>query len=576
MGAVSAQPTPSVVADPPTTIATGRPVPAWIGFGVVLVSAALFGMLGPLSRFAYDAGMEPAAFVAWRALIGLAAVGAYVAWRVHRAGIRLVRPGELSRRVKATLFVAALMGFTLNLAMFIAFDRITVALALLAFYTYPAMVAVVNVLLGRELLDRSKLLALSLALLGMVAVVASQLDPASGIRFDVIGIALALSAAVSQTVYVVISRDGYSEVPTEQAMTIVMLVTLIGAISLAVLTGAAGSRRLPADDAVGPAAAPVHRDLRGGDPLAWLPHRHPDDRRHPRRHPHAVRTGGGRGARRVAAPGVARAAPARRCHRDPGRGAHPPARRPDGSRGDARATAGRHPGWAMTPAGSRIRILLVDDHAMVRRGMRDFLELHDDLEIVGEAVDGASAISQAASLVPDVVVMDLMMPGIDGIEATARIKAAQPEIEIVALTSFIEEGRVVAAIEAGASGFLLKDAEADALAAAIRAARAGEVHLDPAIAGIVARRMRDGAGGRGGSDGAGGNGGGPATTLTGREREVLAGVARGLSNRAIGDELGITERTARTHVSNILAKLGLASRTQAALYAVEHGLDRPA
>jgi len=229
----------------------------------------------------------------------------------------------------------------------------------------------------------------------------------------------------------------------------------------------------------------------------------------------------------------------------------------------------------MTPAASRIRILLVDDHAMVRRGMRDFLELHDDLEIVGEAVDGASAISQAASLAPDVVVMDLMMPGIDGIEATARIKAAQPEIEIVALTSFIEEGRVVAAIEAGASGFLLKDAEADALAAAIRAARAGEVHLDPAIAGIVARRMRDGAGGRGGSDGAG-NGGASATTLTGREREVLAGVARGLSNRAIGDELGITERTARTHVSNILAKLGLASRTQAALYAVEHGLDRPA
>src|SRR5688500_13933555 len=142
-----------------------------------------------------------------------------------------------------------------------------------------------------------------------------------------------------------------------------------------------------------------------------------------------------------------------------------------------------------------IRILLVDDHAMVRRGMRDFLALHEDLEIVGEAADGAAAIEQAAALRPDVVVMDLLMPGVDGIDATARIKAADPDIEIVAITSFVEEARVVAALEAGASGFLLKDAEADELAAAIRAAASGEVHLDPAVAGIVARRMRSGAGG---------------------------------------------------------------------------------
>jgi DNA-binding NarL/FixJ family response regulator len=160
----------------------------------------------------------------------------------------------------------------------------------------------------------------------------------------------------------------------------------------------------------------------------------------------------------------------------------------------------------------------------------------------------------------------------DGIEATARIKTANPDVEIVAITSFIEEARIVAALEAGAAGFLLKDAEADELAAAIRAAASGEVHLDPAVAGIVARRMRVGAGG-------GGAGGGPGTnafrTLTARERDVLGGIAHGLSNRAIADELGITERTARTHVSNILAKLELSSRTQAALLAVQHGLDRP-
>ena len=139
------------------------------------------------------------------------------------------------------------------------------------------------------------------------------------------------------------------------------------------------------------------------------------------------------------------------------------------------------------------------------------------------------------------------------------------------ITSFIEEARIVAALEAGASGFLLKDAEADELAAAIRAAASGEVHLDPAVAGIVTRRMRDGAGANGG---AGGRTGSDALgILTARERDVLAGIARGLSNRAIADELGITERTARTHVSNILAKLGLSSRTQAALLAVQQGLD---
>jgi DNA-binding NarL/FixJ family response regulator len=237
----------------------------------------------------------------------------------------------------------------------------------------------------------------------------------------------------------------------------------------------------------------------------------------------------------------------------------------------------------------RIRIVLVDDHAMVRRGMRDFLALHDDLEVVGEAADGLAALQATADLAPDVVIMDLLMPEMDGIAATAEIKSRYPAVEVIALTSFIDEDRVTAAIEAGASGFLLKDAEADDLANAIRAAVAGEVHLDPAVAGIVARGMRDRSGSatRGAASaaaGAGGVSGGPGpfrgrgsaraslATLTGREREVLAGVARGLSNKAIADELGMAERTARTHVSNILAKLGLTSRTQAALFAVQHGL----
>ena len=217
---------------------------------------------------------------------------------------------------------------------------------------------------------------------------------------------------------------------------------------------------------------------------------------------------------------------------------------------------------------ARIRVLIVDDHAMVRRGLHDFLDIHDDLEVVGEAADGQAALEAAEQLRPDVIVMDLMMPGMDGIAATAQLKERHGSTEIVAITSFIEEDRVAAAIEAGASGFLLKDAEADDLAAAIRSAHAGEVYLDPSAARIVARRMRDGARPAGDVtiDG--------LARLTARERDVLACVARGLSNRAIAEELGMAERTARTHVSNILAKLGLSSRTQAALFAVEHGLDR--
>jgi DNA-binding NarL/FixJ family response regulator len=212
-----------------------------------------------------------------------------------------------------------------------------------------------------------------------------------------------------------------------------------------------------------------------------------------------------------------------------------------------------------------IRVLLVDDHGMVRRGLRGYLELLPDIEIVGEAENGRLAIEAARALRPDVILMDLLMPELDGIAATAAIRAELPEVEVVALTSFVEEARVTAALEAGAAGFILKDADADDVAAAIRAAHRGEVHLDPAVASMLARRVREGAAA---AD--------RAEPLTDREREVLGLVARGLSNRDIAARLVITERTARTHVSNILGKLGLASRTQAALYAVEHGLVPPA
>lgn len=210
----------------------------------------------------------------------------------------------------------------------------------------------------------------------------------------------------------------------------------------------------------------------------------------------------------------------------------------------------------------RIRVLLVDDHAMVRRGLRGFLELLDDIDVVGEAENGRLGVQAVGELRPDVVLMDLLMPELDGIGAIEQIKAQYPEVEVVALTSFVEEARVTAALEAGASGFILKDADADDVAGAIRAAHQGEVHLDPAVALLLARRVRSRAAERADD----------SEPLTEREREVLALVARGMSNKAIADELTITERTARTHVSNILGKLGLASRTQAALYAVEHGL----
>ena len=185
--------------------------------------------------------------------------------------------------------------------------------------------------------------------------------------------------------------------------------------------------------------------------------------------------------------------------------------------------------------------------------------------MVGEASDGSETLTQLHGLrdrgeAPDVVLMDLLMSPMDGIEATRQVRAHYPEVQVVALTSFVEEEKAQAALEAGASGFLLKDADADEVAAAIRAAHRGEVHLDPAIAGRLVRALRAPSTPR------------PGSELTGRERQVLRLVAAGKANKDIAAELNISERTARTHVSNILTKLGMTSRTQAALWAVREGL----
>jgi DNA-binding NarL/FixJ family response regulator len=215
---------------------------------------------------------------------------------------------------------------------------------------------------------------------------------------------------------------------------------------------------------------------------------------------------------------------------------------------------------------ARIRVLIVDDHQVVRTGLKTFFDLLPDIEVVGEAADGSEGVAMARRLEPDVVLMDLLMPNMDGITAIGRIKAERPETEIVTMTSFIEEEKVTSALEAGASGYVLKDAEADEVATAVRAAYAGEVHLDPAVARLLAQRMR--------------NRTLPAESLaeplTEREKDVIRLLGQGMSNKEIGAALFITERTARTYVSNILGKLGLASRTQAALWAVEHKLAEPA
>src|SRR5215213_4469552 len=212
-----------------------------------------------------------------------------------------------------------------------------------------------------------------------------------------------------------------------------------------------------------------------------------------------------------------------------------------------------------------IAVLVVDDHEFVRRGLRAFLGSEPDIEVVGEAGGGAQALDLLASMEseghrPDVIVMDLQMAPIDGIESTRRVRALYDDIEVVALTSFAEDERVHAALQAGASGYVLKDSDADDVAAAVRAAHRGDLQIDP----VVARRLMSSLGEARDDD--------PISRLTARELDVLRLVAAGKPNKQIAAELAISERTARTHASRILRKLHLSSRTQAALWAVREGL----
>jgi len=214
-----------------------------------------------------------------------------------------------------------------------------------------------------------------------------------------------------------------------------------------------------------------------------------------------------------------------------------------------------------------IRILLVDDHAVVREGLRAFLALQDGFEIVGEAADGEEAVQRAAELEPDVILMDLVMPKLDGVSAMRELRrrggrGSKPHV--IVLTSFLDDDRLLPALEAGAAGYLLKNSQPTELARAVRAAQAGEAIIDPTAAARLVNVLS-------GSD-RGRRGAAPLDQLTDREREVLALIARGRANKRIAFELGISEKTVKNHVGHVLAKLGVTDRTQAAVLAVQEGL----
>jgi len=208
-----------------------------------------------------------------------------------------------------------------------------------------------------------------------------------------------------------------------------------------------------------------------------------------------------------------------------------------------------------------VTVLIADDHPVVRQGLRTFLDLHEGVSVVGEAATGAEAVAMVEELLPDVVLMDLVMPDLDGIEAARRIRDLSPTTKVIVLTSYAEDEKIFPAIKAGAAGYLLKDVEPDEIADGIRRVHSGEALLHPKIA---ARLMREVTEEKEEGD-----------VLTARELEVLRALARGLSNKAIAEELIVSEKTVKTHVSNILAKLHLADRTQAALYAVRERLFEP-
>jgi DNA-binding NarL/FixJ family response regulator len=203
------------------------------------------------------------------------------------------------------------------------------------------------------------------------------------------------------------------------------------------------------------------------------------------------------------------------------------------------------------------KVVIVDDHAVVRQGLQQVLAAEHDLEVVGSASDGSQAVELVLTVTPDVVLMDLSMPDVDGVEATRRVLDAAPETSVVILTSFAEREHVLAAIEAGAFGFILKDAEPDEIVEAVRAAAAGGSPLDPRAARVLLEARRSG-----GSPG--------RPPLSEREREVLDLVAAGLANKQIARRLGIAERTVKAHMSRVFQALGVSDRTQAALWAQRH------
>jgi NarL family two-component system response regulator LiaR len=216
--------------------------------------------------------------------------------------------------------------------------------------------------------------------------------------------------------------------------------------------------------------------------------------------------------------------------------------------------------------GEKIKVLIVDDHQIVRQGLRTFLDLQDDIAVAGEAADGVAAVEQAQRLQPDVILMDLVMPGQNGIAATQQIKALGLSARVIALTSFTEDDKVFPAIQAGASSYLLKDVAPDALAEAIRAVHRGEARLHPDIARKLMEQVARQAGAPREAQ---------VETLTGREVDVVRLVAQGRSNHEIAQELVISEKTVKTHVSHILGKLNLDDRTQLAIYALKNNLVSP-
>ena len=215
------------------------------------------------------------------------------------------------------------------------------------------------------------------------------------------------------------------------------------------------------------------------------------------------------------------------------------------------------------PTAEKIKVLIVDDHQVVRQGLRTFLELHEDIDVVGEAVDGLDAVETARQLAPDVILMDLVMPHLDGIAATRQVKALGGVTKVIALTSFTEDDKVFPAIQAGASSYLLKDVSPDELVEAIRAVHRGEARLHPNIARKLMEQVAHQDIPKPMS---------LAKDLTERELEVIRLVAKGLSNQSIARDLFISEKTVKTHVSNILGKLDLEDRTQLAIYAIKMGL----